>query len=491
MRWGLGAFSSRKDALRTTLWLAPAFLVLVAGIIFAGTYLLDRAVYDGAFSLPGWANSGSADAGRQVLSTIAAAVITVVGVVFSIILVALTLASTQFGPRMLRNFVRDLWTQVTLGTFVATFVFCILALGSIGQGAHGVFVPHISIDTALLLVLIDIVVLVYFIHHVARLIQLPQLIFSIARDLNRTIDAQFPDHRGQVGVPTDPHGERLSLAAVEELLDRDGAEIPASASGYLQFVGYQRVVNIADVAEAVIRVLHRPGHFVVEGRPLAVVWPPESAPAVARALRRAHVTGPHRTLVQDPVFAVDQLVEIAIRALSPAVNDTFSALTCIDWLGDGLCKISFREVRSRIHLDKHGHIRLIEAGLSYERIVDRAFDKIRQAGRGLPAVNIRQLDALAKVMEYTTGPDQREVLRHQAEMILRSSDEAVPEQSDRDDVRRRYEDVLATMARLETDASSSRHDRLMAWTRASGGNGRFGTNRRRKQIGASDDGASR
>ena len=490
MRWGLWGLTSRKDALRTTLWLAPALLVVVAGIIFAGTYLLDRAVYNGAFSIPGWANSGSADAGRQVLSTIAAAVITVVGVVFSIILVALTLASTQFGPRMLRNFIRDLWTQVTLGTFVATFVFCILALGSIGQGAHGVFVPHISIDAALVLVLIDIAVLVYFIHHVARLIQLPQLIFSIARDLNRTIDAQFPDHREQAGVATDPPGSGPSLAAVEESLDHDGAEIPAGASGYLQFVGYQRLVNIAEVSEAVIRVLHRPGHFVVEGRPLAIVWPPESAPAVARALRRAHVTGPHRTLVPDPVFAVDQLVEIAIRALSPAVNDTFTAITCIDWLGDGLCKISFREVTSRIHLDRHSHIRLIEAGLSYERIVDRAFDKVRQAGRGLPAVNIRQLDTLAKVMEYTTGPDQREVLRHQAEMILRSSEEAVPEPSDREDVRRRYEDVLATMGRLETDTPSSRHDRLMAWTRAGGGNGRLGTNRRRKEIGASDDGAT-
>jgi uncharacterized membrane protein len=469
--WGLGELDSRRDALRTTLWLIPALLVVAVAILFAGTYLLDRAVYYGHISLPGWANTGSADAGRQVLSTIAAAVITVVGVVFSIILVALTLASTQFGPRMLRNFIRDLWTQLTLGTFVATFVYCILALGSIGKEAHGDFVPHISIDTALVLVLVDIAVLVYFIHHVAQSIQLPQLIFSIARDLGRTIDDQFPAHRSGADPAKDSSTAGPSLAAIRESLDRDGAEIPAATSGYLQFVGFRRVVHIAEESDAVIRVLHRPGHFVVQGRPLAVVWPPESAPAVARALHRAHVTGPHRTLVQDPVFAVDQLVEIALRALSPAVNDTFTALTCIDWLGDGLCKMSFRDVRSRVHRDKRGHIRLIEAGLTYQRIVDRAFDKIRQAARGLPAVNIRQLDALAKVMEYTRGPDQRQVLRHQADMILRSSEEAVPEESDRIDIQRRYDDVVATMARLEADGSLSRHDRLTAWARIAGTDG--------------------
>jgi uncharacterized membrane protein len=453
--------------LRTTLWLVPALLVTAVLVLFAATYLLDRAVFNGDINLPSWANTGSADAGRQVLSTIAAAVITVVGVVFSIILVALTLASTQFGPRMLRNFIRDFWTQVTLGTFVATFVYCILALGSIGKEPRGDFVPHISIDTALVLVLVDIAVLVYFIHNVARSIQLPQLIFSIAQDLGRAIESQFPVHARAKMTDSQPV-TGPSLAALQESLDRDGAEVPAASSGYLQFIGYHKVVHIAARSDAVIRVLHRPGHFVVEGRPLAIAWPAESAPAVARALRRAHVTGPHRTLTQDPVFAVDQLVEIAIRALSAAVNDTFTALTCIDWLGDGLCKLSFRDIRSQVHRDKTGHIRLIEAGLNYERIVDRAFDKIRQAGRGLPAVNIRQLETLAKVMEYTTTAEQRQVLSHQAEMILRSSDEAVPEESDRADVRRRYDDVVATKASLETDRSRSRRDRLLDWAAITG-----------------------
>ncbi len=179
------------------LWLVPAIEIALATALFAGTYAVDRAVYDGHHALPSWVLSGSADSARQILIALAAAVITVIGVVFSIMIVTLTLASTQFGPRMLRNFIRDRGTQVTLGTFVATFVYAVLALASIGPGSHGDFVPHISVTVLLALVLVDVGVLVYFIHHIARSIQLPQVIASIARDLSRAIDIEsMPEDRG-------------------------------------------------------------------------------------------------------------------------------------------------------------------------------------------------------------------------------------------------------------------------------------------------------
>ena len=158
---------------------------------------------------------------------------------------------------------------------------------------------------------------------------------------------------------------------------------------------------------------------------------------------RVHVTGAHRTLRQDLTFAIDQLVEIAIRALSPAVNDTFTALTCIDWLSDGLCQITASWHSRRVHFDDTGKVRLIAAESTYDRFVDRAFDKIRQAGRGMPAVLIRQLDALARVMDYTSTPAQRAVLLQQAEMIERQSETSVAEALDRADVRRRYDAVVA------------------------------------------------
>ncbi|MEA2566999.1 MAG: hypothetical protein QOD49_2176 [Actinomycetota bacterium] len=439
--------SRRRESLRTTLWFVPAVLVAVAALAFLVTYALDQAVYHGTLTQPWWIRTGSADAGRQILTAIAAAVITVVGVVFSITILALTLASQQFGPRMLRNFIRDRGTQFTLGAFVATFVYAVMALGSITTGRRGEFVPHISITVALGLILADMGVLIYFIHHIAESIQLPEVIAGIAADLSNAIDAEFPEVESPGGgaEPEAPDGPPLEelVASIRD----EGVPVPATESGYLQFVGYAELAGIAEGADAVVLLAHRPGHFVIAGRPFATVYPRQAAGKVAAALGKAHATGPHRTLSQDPVFAIDQLVEIAIRALSPAVNDTFTALTCIDWLCDGLCKLSGRKLSEGVYRDRLGRIRLIEAGPSYARMVNRAFDKIRQAGRGMPAVAIRQVDGLARVMEYTRDPAQRAVLVRQAEMIVRAVDEAVPEAEDRVLVHARHADVLAAAAR--------------------------------------------
>src|SRR5271167_506085 len=153
----------RREALRTNLWLVPTIEIALVIALFAGTYALDRAAYDGTLHLPSFVISGSADAARQILTAIAAAVITVVTLVFSITIVTLTLASTQFGPRMLRNFIRDWITEITLGTYVATFVYAILALVAIGPSSHGEFVPHLSVTVTMALVLLDVGVLVVFI----------------------------------------------------------------------------------------------------------------------------------------------------------------------------------------------------------------------------------------------------------------------------------------------------------------------------------------
>ncbi len=427
----------RREALRTNLWLVPTVEIVLAVALFAVTYALDRAAYEGTLHFPSFVISGTADAARQILTTIAAAVITVVTLVFSITIVTLTLASTQFGPRMLRNFIRDRITQITLGSFVATFVYAILALVSVGPSSHGEFVPHLSITVTMALVLVDVVVLVVFINHIAKSIQLPQVIASIAGDLAQAIDAELM----QPAAPVSKAGPSLSEMLTR--LDEDSGVVRAPSSGYLQYVSMSTLIEISSRSRAVIRLLHRPGHFVIEGEPLADVWPAAAAPGVARALGGAHATGPHRTLTQDVSFAVDQLVEIAIRALSPAVNDTFTALACIDWLGDGLSKLAGRWRPATVFRDAAGHVRVITGTIPFGRLLARAHDKIRQASRGMPAVMIRQLDGLAKVMAYTSTTQQRELLLEQAAMILRGSEESVPEEADRADVRRRYEAVLS------------------------------------------------
>jgi uncharacterized membrane protein len=431
-----------RDALRTNLWVVPTVLVAVVAGLWFVTYQVDQQIYRGTLTLPQWIHRDTPDAARQILSTIAAAVITVVGVVFSITIVALTLASQQFGPRMLRTFIRDRGTQYTLGTFVSTFVFAVLTLGSIRTGgARGDFVPHVGVTVGLGLVLVDLGVLIYFIHHVATSIQLPQVVAGIAADLSEAVDTQILLH-SLPSVADEGPGHGPSLDELLHRLSSEGRQVPAPRSGYLQFISRRRLIRVAASSNSVVRFLHRPGHFLVEGRPLAEVWPPTAAPEIARAVRRVHAIGPQRTLTQDILFAIDQLVEIAIRAISPAVNDPFSALTCIDWLGANLARLSSTSLPSGVYRDTLGQIRLIEPEIGYARIVNRAFDKIRQSGRGMPAVLIRQLETLAIIGEVAPGEEERRVLRRQADMILQASEESIPEEGDRADVRLRYKAFL-------------------------------------------------
>jgi uncharacterized membrane protein len=429
--------SWRWEELRTTLWVVPSILVVVAALLFIVTFEIDLAASHDPTLLPYWIRTGGADAERQVLIAIAAAVITVVGVVFSITILALTLASQQFGPRMMRNFVRDMGNQVTLGVFVGTFVYSVLALGSISS-VSPTFVPHLSTSVAEALLLVDLGVLIYFIHHIAKSIQLPEVIAGIAKDLMESIDAEFPDMVGSGPALGTVRNVGKSVPELLDLIEGRGAAVPSQVSGYIQYVGYSQLIAIATRTDSVIRLTHRPGHYLATGRPLAVVWPRGAAPEVALALSKAHVTGPHRTLVQDPVFAIDQLVEIGIRALSAAVNDTFTALTCIDWLAAGLSRVSGRILDEGVYRDGAGYVRLIESDPSYARMVNRAFDKIRQSGRANPAVLIRLIDSLGSIMLDTTSAEQRVVLRRQVDMVMRLAEESVTEPNDLDEIRFRY-----------------------------------------------------
>src|SRR5277367_5838787 len=429
----------RREQLRTNLWLVPVVQTLGIVVLFGITYTVDRAAYDGWIQFPSWVLNGSADSARVVLATVAAAIITVVGIVFSITIVALTLASTQFGPRMLRNFVRDPGTQVSLGTFVASFCYAMVALVSVGGGPHGDFVPHLSITVTFMLTLADVAVLIFFLNHIASMIQLPVVIARIAGTLDDEIAAL--DRGGEEFGVEAAHGP--SHEELLTLLADSGAPIRTPRSGYLQVIRHDSLLKIATKADAVIQLPYRPGHFVVGGQVIAWVWPPEAADSVAERLALGHITGAYRTLPQDISFGFDQLVEIALRALSPAVNDTFTGMTCIDWIADCLCRISTSWRPQRIRRDAEGNIRVIAFQPDFDRLVERTFDTIRQAAAGMPAIMIRQLEALAKVIEQTPDRVRRTVLIREADAIQRLNLATVAEPTDRDDVTRRYDAVMA------------------------------------------------
>jgi uncharacterized membrane protein len=224
-----------------------------------------------------------------------------------------------------------------------------------------------------------------------------------------------------------------------------GAPVVAQASGFLQAIGHERLVTIAASSNAVITLIRRPGHFIVRGQTVGLVFPPDAVAAVSDALERSHIVGPNRTLTQDLGFAIDQLVEIAIRALSPAVNDTFTALNCIDWLGDCLCRAVLEPLPDGIYRDRRGIVRLIEPVITMERLVKGATDKIRQAGNGMPAVYIRQLENFSKLMVAARTAEQRDIVLRHADMILHASEETVQEAADRRDVQAAYDALVAPL----------------------------------------------
>ena len=237
-------------------------------------------MYRGDLDLPGWIDNGLADAARQILTSIAAAIITVIGMVFSITIVALTLASTQFGPRILRNFIRDRGTQLTLGAFVATFVYVVLVLGSIGPARSGDFVPHLSISASAPGPRADR-------SRRARLLHPPHgdLDPAAAGDRQHRPRPHDGDRRRDGSPrPVASDVEGMSESEIARRKDETAAIVRApNLSGYLQFIRHPTLVAIAADADAVIRLPYRPGHFVVEGRPLAHVWPPDAANHVAEA----------------------------------------------------------------------------------------------------------------------------------------------------------------------------------------------------------------
>ena len=293
---------------------------------------------------------------------------------------------------------------------------------------------------ALALTVADLAVLIYFLHHIATQIQLPQVIAGIAGDLAEAIELQAG--RGAAGS-----GAR-SAARLLAGMDGPGGEVAAPRSGYLQYIQHRLLVRLACERGVVIHLRCLAGPLSGAGPRLRYGLASDAAERVSQDLSRVHVTGPYRTLAQDVSFGVDQLAEIAVRALSPAVNDTFTALTCIDWIGDSLCKVTGRWHPVRVYRDAAGVARVITTEATYERLVQRAFEKIRQAWTGMPAVMIRQLGALAKIMERATAPKDRQLLLGQPAMIDRLSLSSVDEDSDRADIRRAYQAVLRVHAGL-------------------------------------------
>jgi uncharacterized membrane protein len=428
------------DMIRSGFWFVPGVMTGAAVALAFATVALDESTTLADWMVEqSWAYTGGAEGASLVLSTIAGSMITIAGVVFSMTLVALSLASSQLGPRLLRNFMRDTRNQVVLGTFVATFVYCLLVLRTIRRAGVDAFVPHLSVTIGVVLAIVSLGVLIYFIHHVSVSIQADEVVARVNAELIDGIDRLFPDSTGH-GVPRP--ADVLAGAGLPAAFEIEARPVGSTEDGYLQSIDVQALVTLATDEDALIRLERRPGQYVVMGRPLVTVWPGNRVTEpLEERINSAFILGHQRTAAQDIEFPVHQIVEIAVRALSPGINDPFTAITCIDRLGSSLHRLAQREMPSPFHHDEQDRLRVVAPALTFPEILNASFDPIRQYARSSAVVTIRLLETIAVVARAAHRPDDRAALLRQAEMIVRGAREALPEDEDCRKVEECYRDA--------------------------------------------------
>jgi uncharacterized membrane protein len=410
-----------------------------AMVLAFATVALDEPLTDWLTINWGWTFTGGAEGASSLLGAIAGSMITIAGVVFSMTLVALSLASSQLGPRLLRNFMRDTTTQTVLGTFVATFLYCLLVLRTIRRAEEIVFVPHLSVTLGVLLAVVSVGVLIYFIHHVSVSIQADEIVARVGTELIEGIDRLFPENIGQ-GAPRIP--KEPPDAGFLNTFGREARPVGSAGEGYLQFVDGDALMALAMQEDVVIRLERRPGHYVVAARPLVLVWPGNRVTdQLEDRINFAFALGNQRTSGQDIEFAVNQLVEIAIRALSPGVNDPFTAMTCVDRLGSALCRLAQRDMPSPYRHDTQDQLRVIAPVFTFQDFTDAAFNQIRQYGRTSTAVAIRLLETIAEVAGFAHRPEDRAALLRHAKMIARGARGGLLEDEDLQEVEDRFQSV--------------------------------------------------
>jgi uncharacterized membrane protein len=425
------------DRVRSSFWFLPAVMAGAAMVLAFAGVALDEWVPQWLKLNWGWTFTGGAEGASSLLGAIAGSMITIAGVVFSMTLVALSLASSQLGPRLLRNLMRDTTTQMALGTFVATFLYCLLVLRTIRRVDEVAFVPHLSVTGAVLLAVVSVGVLIYFIHHVSVSIQVNEIVARVGTELIEGIDHLFPEHIGR-GAPRTPTGP--PDAGFLDTFGREARPVGSTADGYLQFIDGDALMALATQEDAVFRLERRPGHYVVADRPLVFVWPGNRVTdQLVEDVNSAFSMGNQRTSGQDFEFAVDQLVEIAIRALSPGVNDPFTAITCVDRLGSALCRLAQKEMPSPYRHDTKDQLRILTPVVTFSDVTDAAFNQIRQYGRSSAAVTIRLLETIAVIAGSVHRPEDCAALLRQAKMIARGARDGLLEDEDRQEVERRYQ----------------------------------------------------
>jgi uncharacterized membrane protein len=352
-----------------------------------------------------------------ILAGIAASIMTVVSIVFAIMLMTLTLASMQFSPRIIVSFVQDRVTQWTLGIFLGTFLYCMAALPAAHSLPHP-FAPVFTVMGAMLLAVACVGWLLFFIHHISRAISVNHIVDRIAADTIAMIDQMMPwPHRH----------DRLAGASAES--PNWETTVVSHESGYIRFVDRKRLVGLAKSYRVKINVLRRVGHFVPAGAPLlAVSKEGRLTPEGMADLRGAFDLGPTRTLQQDVEFGVLQIVDIALKAISPAVNDPSTAVNCVDQLSAIMIRFASREPPEAVLYDPPGTVRVVISWMGFDRLLEAAFEQIRMYSKSDVAVSLRLLRALGDIAATTQDPEYRRTVAERARRVVAGCAEKLGEE---------------------------------------------------------------
>ena len=401
--------------LRASLWFVPSLIVL--GSMVAAVLMTETDGRVGLELVKRWPRlfGASADASRAILAAIATSMVTVAGVVFSITIVALSLTSTQYSPRVLRNFMRDRPTQVVLGVFMGVFAYCLIVLRTIRGADYGDFIPSLAVLAGMVYALVGVALLIYFIHHVAQSIQAASILARISHDTAGAIERLFPQDIGQ--PPADQAMAPLPRAWTAVRADQDG---------YVTGIDSDSVLQFAKDRDCIVRLAVATGAFVVAGSPVIELSGTDLlADGDARRLRGWVSLAPQRTVEQDAAFGLQQLVDVALKALSPGINDPTTACMCIDRLGALLAQLASRRIPDPYRMVQ-GRLRVIAPAPDFASLLKLAFDPVVAHSRGDLQVLSRLLDALGFVRQATADPQRHACLASATRNIYRELCRAEP-----------------------------------------------------------------
>ncbi|MCH7407449.1 DUF2254 domain-containing protein [Belliella aquatica] len=422
--------------LMATFWFLPVMIIMLSIFLAVGLVYLDNYV-----DIPqeGWTRFflvNSSDSARSILSTISGAMIGVAGTVFSVTLVALTLASSQFGPRLIKKFMYVRLNQVVLGSYISTYLYCLLVLNAIKDNDTTNFIPSISILFAILAAILNIILLIIFIHQIAISIQADKVVADISEFISKQIQTLFPDKMGK------EKEENVNATKITSVYSK---VIPLKSlkSGYLQYIDGESLMEIMANKSAVIELYFRPGGHLVEGVEIATLYANSDwKEGEIKEIFDQFVIGNTKTSYQDLEFSIHQMVEIAARALSPGVNDPFTAIACIDNLTATMCYLAQAKFPSKYRFDKDNSLRVIADILDFEGVLDAAFNQIRQFSEGSTAVIIRLMEALITIHGQTNLEIHKIAVLKHAKMVLNLGKRTLQEENDLHDLIDRSKKIL-------------------------------------------------